>query len=80
MNSLEQLLGFLTALKSANIHHSIDCVRDAIMVVIPTPSRYYEVEFFADGRIESQAFGPSSPVVAVTLDEITSAVVGDVAG
>ena len=48
------------------------------MVVVPTPSTYYEVEFFADGHIEAQTFGPQSEVKTVTLQDITGAVIQDV--
>ena len=67
MNSLEQLLDFLFRLQCSKIQLKLDCVRDAIMVVVPTPSKYYEVEFFADGHIETQTFGPPSDVKTVTL-------------
>jgi hypothetical protein len=80
MNSLEQLLDFVTRLQNSKIQFRPDCVRDAIMVVAPTPSKYCEIEFFADGHIESQAFGPSTPVARVTLDEIAQAVIRDVTG
>ena len=80
MNSLEQLLDFLSGLQNANISYRLDCVRDAIMVIVPAPSKYYEIEFFADGRIESQMFGPQSLVETRTLDAITAAVIRDVNG
>jgi hypothetical protein len=80
VNSLEQLLEFVTRLQTAKIHHRLDCVRNAIMVIIPTPSKYYEVEFFADGHIESQTFGPAGSVENPTLDEIAGAVIRDVNG
>jgi len=51
VNSLEQLLEFLIRLQNSKIQFRLDCVRDAIMVVVPTPSKYYEIEFFADGHI-----------------------------
>ena len=50
------------------------------MVVVPTPSKYYEIEFFADGHIESQVFGPQSDVQLPTLAAITQAVIRDVNG
>ena len=79
-NSLEALLDFVIRLQIAKIHYKLDCVRDAILVVVPTPSKYYEVEFFADGRIESQTFGPAGWVERPTLDEIARAVIRDVSG
>ena len=80
MNSLEQLLEFLILLQNHKIQFRLDCVRDAIMVVVPTPSKYYEIEFFADGHIESQTFGPSSAVSRVTIDEIRATVIHEVNG
>ena len=80
MNSLEQLLQFISRLQDLKISYRLECVRDAIMVIVPTPSRYYEIEFFADGHIESQTFGPSANVETVTLDEIATQVIRDVEG
>jgi hypothetical protein len=50
------------------------------MVVVPSPSTYYEIEFFADGHIEVQTFGTPSQVQTVTLMEITERVIRDVNG
>lgn len=80
MNSFEQLLEFVSRLQDSKIRYRLDCVRDAIMVIVPTPSKYYEIEFFADGSIESQEFGPSSPVTETTLNEITDLVMRDAIG
>ena len=80
MNTLEQLLEFLAGLQEGKIHFDLKCVRDAIMVTVLSPSTYYEIEFFADGHIEAQTFGPPSPVQEVTLREITDRVVRDVNG
>jgi hypothetical protein len=80
MTPLEQLLHFISSLRDAKIHFHLDCVREAIMVVIPTPASYYEVEFFADGHIESQTFGPAAEVRQVLLDAITREVVWAVNG
>jgi hypothetical protein len=80
MTPLEKLLYFISSLRDAKIHFSLDSVREAIMVVIPTPASYYEVEFFADGHIESQTFGPASDVRDVFLDAITREVVQAVNG
>ena len=79
-NGLEQLLSFVARLREEKIHFTLDCQRDAIMVIVPSPSRYFEIEFFADGRIEVQTFGPASKVTAVSVDEITQSVVGAVNG
>jgi hypothetical protein len=80
MNSLEQLLQFISQLGDARIQFDLKCVREAIMVALRSPSTYYEVEFFADGHIEVQTFGPPSPVQTVTVREITDRVIRDVNG
>lgn len=68
----------MTRLQNSKTDYMLDCVREAIMVIIPTPHKYYEIEFFADGHVESQTFGPSSPTESVNLDEIAEAVLRDV--
>lgn len=80
MSSLEQLLEFISRLQGARIQFDLKCFRDAIMVALRSPSAYYEIEFFADGRIEVQTFGPAGPVQTMTLQEITDRVVRDVNG
>ena len=80
INGLQQLLDFLAQLQESKVQFRLDCVREAIMVVVPTPSKYHEIEFFADGRIESQTFGPQSQVQRPTLAAITEAVIRDVNG
>ena len=80
MDALEQLLQFLLTLRENKIHFSLDCVREAIMVTVPTPSQYYEIEFFADGHIETQTFGPCSEVQRISLQAITQKVIRDVNG
>jgi hypothetical protein len=70
INALEQLLNFISLLQQEKIHFTLGCSRDDIMVIAPAPSRYYEIEFFADGHVESQVFGPASLVRDVPLDEI----------
>jgi hypothetical protein len=80
MNSLEQLIEFLSQLADANIQFDLKCVREAIMVALRSPSAYYEIEFFADGHIEVQTFEPPSSIQTMTLREITNRVVRDVNG
>jgi hypothetical protein len=80
VNSLGQLLEFILGLQEEKISFNLQCVRDAIMVVVPTPSKCYEVEFFEDGHIEAQTFGPPSDVRSFTLEEITNRLVADVNG
>lgn len=80
MNALEQVLEFLSALREAKVHFDLTSVRDAIMVTVVSPSKYYEIEFFADGRIEVQTFDAATRVQSVSLRDITDRVVGDVNG
>lgn len=80
MNSLEQLLEFVFRLQTANIHFTLQCTRDAIMVAIVSPSTYYEVEFFGDGHVEVQTWGPAGQVKTITLSEITESVIRAVNG
>lgn len=80
MNSLEQLLEFISALQDARIQFDLKSVREAIMVALRSPSNYYEIEFFADSHIEVQTFGPGSSVQTVTLREITDRIIRDVNG
>jgi hypothetical protein len=80
VNSLEQLLQFISQLQDARIQFDLKCVRDAIMVALRSPSTYYEIESFADGHIEVQTFGTSSQMQSVTLHEITGRVIRDVNG
>lgn len=80
MNSLEQLLEFISRLQDGRIQFDLKCVRDAIMVSVRSPSTYYEIEFFADGHIEAQTLGTPSSVQTITLQEITERVVSDVNG
>jgi len=80
VNSLEQLLEFISRLEHGGIHYDLKSVRDAVMVCVVSPSTYHEIEFFADGHIEVQTYGPPSLVQTVTLQEITDRVVRDVNG
>ena len=79
-NALEQLLSFVESLRTAKIHFTLGCSRDAIMVIVPSPSHYFEIEFFADGHIEAQTFGPPSRVKDVSLEQIIRNVVASVNG
>ena len=80
MNTLENLLHFISQMQDARIQFDLKCVRDAIMVALRSPSTYYEIEFFADGHVEVQTFGTPSEVQTITLQEITDRVVRDVNG
>jgi len=80
MNPLEQLLEFISSLQANRIQFNLQSVRDAIMVAGVSPGEYFEIEFFADGHIEVETYGPANPVQTVTLQEITEYVVRDVNG
>jgi hypothetical protein len=61
MNSLEELLAFLSRLNARKIYYTIAntpfSARDeAIMVEVTVPGQRWEVEFFADGRVEVEIF------------------------
>lgn len=66
---MQVLLDFLDALGRERIHYILESHRDAVMLVVPSPSQYLEVEFFADGHIELQTFGPASQVSEVTAED-----------
>ena len=62
--ALARLIDFIQQLKEHRVFFTLGCVRDAVMVTIPMPDRYIEAEFFADGTVEVQTFGPPSSDVA----------------
>jgi hypothetical protein len=80
VNCSDQIIEFTSRLNLARIPFNLTSVREAIMVTVRGPSTYYEIEFFADGHIEVQTFGPPSPVQTLTLAEIAERVVRDVNG
>ena len=53
---MNKLLDFLDTLEEKNIYYRLNKVRDAIMVEIAVPGERWEVEFFADGHIETEKF------------------------
>lgn len=54
---MDQLLEFLRRLRMEhNIAFKLDHVREAIMVSFATPGVRWEVEFFADGTVETETF------------------------
>ena len=56
-NSLQQLLDFLDKLEEHHVFFRIDrCRSEAIMVRIDVPGERWEVEFMADGTIETEVF------------------------
>lgn len=57
MNIYERLLEFLVQLEAKRIHYTLEHNRDeAVMVLIAAPGERWEVEFFADGHVETEAF------------------------
>ena len=56
-NPLQALLDFLLALEERKIFHRISRVRaEALMVEAAIPGERWEVEFFADGTVETERF------------------------
>ncbi len=64
MNPLQKLLDFLTELDNRQIFHRLSRVRpETILVEIAVPGERWEVEFFADGKVEVEVFGPSHGII-----------------
>lgn len=64
MNSLQKLLDFLSDLDAHKIFFKLARNRpEAIMVEIVVPGERWEVEFFADGNIDVEVFGPSPGII-----------------
>ncbi len=62
-NSLQSVLDFVAALRSAKLFFHIECHRDeAIMIRVDVPGERWEVEFFADGNMEVERFVSSGGV------------------
>lgn len=80
VNAFDQMLEFIFALQRENIHFTLKCQREAIMVVVPSPSSYFEVEFFSEGHIEVQEFGRAGGVYRATFESITGKVIDSVNG
>jgi hypothetical protein len=60
-NPLENLLAFLAKLDHHKIFYRLSRPRsEAIMVEIAVPGERWEVEFFGDGHLEIEIFGPGS--------------------
>ena len=73
MNPMNDLLNFLVNLEERKISYRLEHNRqDSIMVLVATPGKRWEVEFFGDGRIETEVFGGSSGVHAATAEEVLS--------
>jgi hypothetical protein len=55
--SFQKLLDFLDRLEAHKIYFSLArCRSEAIMVRVDVPGERWEVEFFADGHVEVEAF------------------------
>jgi hypothetical protein len=64
-NPLQAMLDFLVALDNAKIFYRLSRPRaEALMVEAAVPGERWEVEFFADGHIETERFR--------TMGEVTS--------
>jgi hypothetical protein len=62
-NSLQKLLDFLIDLEHAKIFFRLDRCRDeAIMVRVDVPGARWEIEFFANGQVETEVFNGGSGV------------------
>ena len=56
-NPLQNLLDFLLALDRAKIFYRLSRVRaEALMVEVAVPGERWEVEFLADGTVETERF------------------------
>jgi hypothetical protein len=70
MNAFQKLLDFLLRLDSAHIHYSLAHFRDeTIAVEVVVPGERWEVEFFADGRVEIEIFTSVGPSGIALEDE-----------
>ena len=70
-NPIQSLLDFIAALERDKLWYRIQCERsEAIMVEVVIPGEHWEVEFFADGSIEFEAFRSDGNVAETTLDDL----------
>jgi hypothetical protein len=74
-SSLERLLGFTSKLQDADIPFTLHCVRTAVIVAVVSPTTHYEVQFFANGELEAQAFAPEGLIRSLGLDEVAGMVI-----
>jgi hypothetical protein len=57
MNALQGMLDFLHALEQRKIFYRLSRIRpEALMVEVAVPGERWEVEFFADGSVETERF------------------------
>jgi hypothetical protein len=69
LNPFEKMLDYLDELERRNIYYTLSKHRDAIMANIALPGWLWEVEFFADGRVEVEIFRTQGGVIAGELAE-----------
>lgn len=78
MNSLQKLLDFLDDLEAKKIYFQLDrCRSEAIMVRVDVPGERWEVEFFADGRVEIEVFKSDGSIESESALEQLFAIHGD---
>ena len=53
---------FLNLLDEKRISYRLERVRDSLMVEIAAPGERWEVEFFEDGRIETERFATTAEI------------------
>ncbi len=57
MDIYKRLLEFLSELEQAHIHYTLEHNREeAIMVLAAVPMQHWEIEFYADGHIETDIY------------------------
>jgi hypothetical protein len=57
MDTYLRLLEFLCLLDDKHVHYTLEHNREeAIMVVIATPTKHWEIQFFSDGHVEAEEF------------------------
>ncbi len=57
MSELSNLTGFLDRLDEADIHYTLQSIREgAISVAVTVPGQRWEVEFHNDGDVEVEVF------------------------
>lgn len=62
MDIYKRLLKFLVDLEHAHIHYTLEHNReDAIMVLVAVPMQHWEIEFYADGHVETDAYVSNGP-------------------
>jgi hypothetical protein len=69
MNHLQSLIAFLERLETAKVWYRLSKIRDAILVEVAVPGQLWEIEFFADGRIEREVFESLNDVEEIATPE-----------